>query len=192
MLLMQADTLRGQLGGSWKSQLFWTLWNGIKLLGEFHWGPKKVEISSVQPPSTCPSNGYVRIKSKLTGPYHQMSISSFMYISFYFLFCILYLYSVVYGVSFMYMSFQGPLLPQMALKWQYSIRTVTNFFRKFADIFAGQGAPLVSMTPVANPLVCHRCQRYPVLRIRDVYPGSRILIKEFKYFNPQKSKKNGF
>ncbi len=55
-----------------------------------------------------------------------------------------------------------------------------------------------------------------VLRIRDVYPGSRIrlfsipdpgsrirtvsipdpgsriLIKEFKYFNPQKSKKNGF
>jgi hypothetical protein len=50
-----------------------------------------------------------------------------------------------------------------------------------------------------------------VWRIRDVYhgsririfpsripdpnclhPGSRILIKEFKYFNPQKSKKNGF
>ncbi len=42
---------------------------------------------------------------------------------------------------------------------------------------------------------------YAVLRIRDVYPGSRIrlfsisdpgsriLIKEFKYFNPQKSKK---
>ncbi len=31
-------------------------------------------------------------------------------------------------------------------------------------------------------------------RIRTVSipdPGSRILIKEFKYFNPQKSKKNG-
>jgi hypothetical protein len=28
-----------------------------------------------------------------------------------------------------------------------------------------------------------------VLRIRDVYPGSRILIKEFKYFNPKKAKK---
>jgi hypothetical protein len=27
-----------------------------------------------------------------------------------------------------------------------------------------------------------------VLRIRDVYPGSRIRIKEFKYLNP----KNGF
>jgi hypothetical protein len=28
------------------------------------------------------------------------------------------------------------------------------------------------------------CQ--PVLRIRDVYPGSRILIKELRYFNPKK------
>jgi hypothetical protein len=25
-----------------------------------------------------------------------------------------------------------------------------DFFRKFAEIFAAQGAPLVSMTPVAN------------------------------------------
>jgi hypothetical protein len=37
-------------------------------------------------------------------------------------------------------------------------------------------------------------QYFPVLWIRDVYPGSeffpfRIRIKEFKYFNP---KKNGF
>jgi hypothetical protein len=26
----------------------------------------------------------------------------------------------------------------------------------------------------------------PVLQIRDVYPGSRIRIKEFEYFNPKK------
>jgi hypothetical protein len=62
----------------------------------------------------------------------------------------------------------------------------------------------------------YQCNRPTVLRIRDVYPGSRIrllsipdpgsrirtvfipdpgsriLIKVFKYFNPQKSKKNGF
>jgi len=31
-----------------------------------------------------------------------------------------------------------------------TIRTVSNFFRKFAEIFAAQGAPTVSLTPVAN------------------------------------------
>jgi hypothetical protein len=32
----------------------------------------------------------------------------------------------------------------------YSIKTVSNFFRKFSEIFASQGAPPVSMTPAAN------------------------------------------
>ncbi len=48
-------------------------------------------------------------------------------------------------------------------------------------------------------LMCRPCNQHirthknSVLRIRDVYPGSRIRIKEFKYFNPQKkTKKNGF
>ncbi len=30
------------------------------------------------------------------------------------------------------------------------IRIISNFFRKFAEIFASQGAPPVSLTPVAN------------------------------------------
>jgi hypothetical protein len=29
-------------------------------------------------------------------------------------------------------------------------RVISNFFQKFAEIFASQGAPLVSKTPVAN------------------------------------------
>ncbi len=33
---------------------------------------------------------------------------------------------------------------------EYSIRTVSNFFRKFAEIFASQGAPPVSTTPVST------------------------------------------
>ena len=33
---------------------------------------------------------------------------------------------------------------------EYPIRTVSNFFRKFVEIFASQGAPTVSTTPVAN------------------------------------------
>ena len=32
----------------------------------------------------------------------------------------------------------------------YTIRAVSNFFLKFAEIFAAQGAPLVLLTPVAN------------------------------------------
>ncbi len=32
-----------------------------------------------------------------------------------------------------------------------------EFFRKFAEIFASQGAPPVSTTPVANLQICHRC-----------------------------------
>ncbi len=33
---------------------------------------------------------------------------------------------------------------------EYTIRAVAKFFRKFAEIFAVQGAPPVSLTPVAN------------------------------------------
>jgi hypothetical protein len=33
---------------------------------------------------------------------------------------------------------------------EYPIRTVSNFFRKFAEIYASQGAPPVSTTPAAN------------------------------------------
>jgi hypothetical protein len=41
----------------------------------------------------------------------------------------------------------------------------------------------------SKELKCNiRQMRKAVLRIRDVYPESRIRIKEFKYFNP----KNGF
>jgi hypothetical protein len=37
---------------------------------------------------------------------------------------------------------------------EYPIRTVSNLLRKFAEIFASQGAPPVSTTPVVNlPLV---------------------------------------
>jgi hypothetical protein len=32
----------------------------------------------------------------------------------------------------------------------YTIRAVSNFFRKFAEIFVAQGLPPVSTTPVAN------------------------------------------
>jgi hypothetical protein len=30
--------------GPWKSRLFWTLWNSIQPIGEYHLGPKKVKI----------------------------------------------------------------------------------------------------------------------------------------------------
>ncbi len=43
---------------------------------------------------------------------------------------------------FSWISF--PLAPEC------STRTVSNFFRKFLEIFASQGAPLVSTTPAAN------------------------------------------
>jgi hypothetical protein len=33
---------------------------------------------------------------------------------------------------------------------EYTIKAISNFFRKFAEIFAAQGATLVSTTPVAN------------------------------------------
>ncbi len=62
------------------------------------------------------------------------------------------------------------------------------------------------MTKIFSTKVLIFDNKMPVWRIRDVYPGfrirlffipdpgfelspSRILIKEFKYFNPKKSKK---
>jgi len=35
-------------------------------------------------------------------------------------------------------------------KYDNNIRIISNFFRKFAEIFASQGAPPVSTTPAAN------------------------------------------
>ncbi len=48
-----------------------------------------------------------------------------------------------FRLKFSYMD-QFPLAPD------YTIRAVSYFFRKFAEIFARQGAPPVSTTPVAN------------------------------------------
>ncbi len=50
MFLMQADPLRGQVGGGWALEIetFRALWNCHKpLKGEGHFGPKKVESISV-------------------------------------------------------------------------------------------------------------------------------------------------
>ncbi len=43
---------------------------------------------------------------------------------------------------------------------------------------------------IPDPTFFHPGSRIRTISITD--PGSRILIKEFKYFNPQKSTKNGF
>jgi hypothetical protein len=60
MLLMQANPVRGQVGGSW------ALRNGFEPLGECHWGPKNVKISRAQPPPICPSNGLPASKALCT------------------------------------------------------------------------------------------------------------------------------
>ncbi len=66
--------------GPWNPRLFWALWNGIKPLGECHFGLKKVEISRAQPPPTCPSNGFVHIKKNYwQGHINHRCIGSFMY-----------------------------------------------------------------------------------------------------------------
>jgi hypothetical protein len=43
---------------------------------------------------------------------------------------------------------------------EYSIKTISNFFKKFAEMFASRGAPLVSLIPVAicHRRLLHRCQ----------------------------------
>ncbi len=43
-------------------------------------------------------------------------------------------------------AFKGTVPPAP----EYPIRTISNLFRKFAEIFASQGTPPVSTTPVAN------------------------------------------
>ncbi len=48
MCLMRTDPLRGQVGGGW------ALWNGIKLLGECHLGPKKSRYPGPAAPSHLP------------------------------------------------------------------------------------------------------------------------------------------
>ncbi len=45
----------------WKSRLFWAL--KLQPAKQAPFGLKKVEISRAQPPPTCPSNGFVRIKN---------------------------------------------------------------------------------------------------------------------------------
>ncbi len=49
--------------GPWKVRVFWALWNGIEPLRKCHLGPKKLKISRAQPPLTCSSNGFARIKN---------------------------------------------------------------------------------------------------------------------------------
>jgi hypothetical protein len=57
----------------WNSRVFWALWNGIKLIGECHFGPRChfgpqiLENSRVQPLPTSPSNGYARIQDIMRG-----------------------------------------------------------------------------------------------------------------------------
>ncbi len=57
MFWMRAHPLWGQVGGGW------ALWNGIEPIGKFYLGPKKLEISRAQPPSTLLSNGYAHIQN---------------------------------------------------------------------------------------------------------------------------------
>ncbi len=46
------------------------------------------------------------------------------------------------------------------------------------------------LSRIPDPTFFHPGSRIRTVSITD--PGSRILIKEFEYFNPKKSKKNGF
>jgi hypothetical protein len=65
MLLMQADTLRGQVGGGWALDIE-TFLGPEKLhraVRRVPLGPKIVEIFRAQLPPTCPSNRFARIKS---------------------------------------------------------------------------------------------------------------------------------
>jgi hypothetical protein len=63
--MMSANPLRGQVGGGWALEIE-TFGSPVKWHQDVRrvpFGPKKVEISWAQPPPTCPSNGYARIKS---------------------------------------------------------------------------------------------------------------------------------
>ncbi len=68
---------------------------------------------------------------------------------------------------------------------------VSEIRRSGKNLFRGGSG---SATSVADPGCLSRIPD-PTFSIPDpncLHPGSRILIKQFKYFNPQKSKKNGF
>ncbi len=57
--------------GPWNRDSFgpcWACWH--RAVRQVPFGPKKVEISRAPPPSTCPSNGFVRIKS--TGDFNGL------------------------------------------------------------------------------------------------------------------------
>jgi hypothetical protein len=73
MFLMRADPLRGQLGEGWAPKV-------TRLSARCHFtGPKKLSISRVQPPPTCPSNGSVRIKNHyLQGRINHWCIGGFI------------------------------------------------------------------------------------------------------------------
>jgi hypothetical protein len=47
------------------------------------------------------------------------------------------------------------------------------------------------LSRIPDPTFFHPGSQIRTVSIRD-HPGSRILIKEFKYFNPPKKQKNGF
>ncbi len=55
MLLMRAASITRAIGRGWGPE-------NLEPIGECHLEPKKVEISWAQPPPTCPSNGFARIK----------------------------------------------------------------------------------------------------------------------------------
>jgi hypothetical protein len=46
-------------------------WDNIESLGECHLGPKKFEISSAQPPPTCPSKGCMPASKALRMGQHK-------------------------------------------------------------------------------------------------------------------------
>ncbi len=53
----------GRALGPRNRDIFWRSMKGNELLGEWHLGPKKVEISRAQPSPTCQSNGVASTKS---------------------------------------------------------------------------------------------------------------------------------
>jgi hypothetical protein len=61
MFLMHADPLQGQVGGGWALTIKSFL--GIEPISECHLGPKKLEISTAEPPPACLSNGSAQIKN---------------------------------------------------------------------------------------------------------------------------------
>ncbi len=121
MLLMLATPLRGQGGGGWALEVT-TFLSPVKwhrAVRRVSFGAQKVAISRAQPPPTCPSNGFARIKSI---KYRAVSIrGSFMHMSF----CVLcsaftILHSVVYMLWVLCTWVSGPTpsnsVPSLAVR----------------------------------------------------------------------------